>query len=162
VGAKEGDVVAVCGRLGWAAAGLAVLGRGFRSPRVVVDAHRRPAPPYPAGPQAAQLGATAMIDVSDGLLADLGHIAECSAVSIDLRSDAFDIPEPLAAVGAALGAHPLGFVLTGGDDHALAATFPPQVELPEQWRVIGAVGAGEGVSVDGEEYPDAAGHEHFR
>jgi len=154
--------VAVCGRLGWAAAGLAVLGRGFRSPRAVVDAHRRPHPPYTAGPQAAQLGATAMIDVSDGLLADLGHIAECSSVAIDVRSDAFDVPDPLAAVGSALGADPLGFVLTGGDDHALAATFPAAVQLPEQWRVIGAVGTGEGVSVDGEEYPDAAGHEHFR
>ena len=50
--AQVGDVVAVCGRLGWAAAGLAVLGRGFRSPRVVVEAHRRPQPPYDACPEA--------------------------------------------------------------------------------------------------------------
>src|SRR5512139_1545826 len=61
-GARPGDVVAVAGRLGWAAAGLAVLSRGFRSPRVLVEAHRRPAPPYAQGPQAATLGATAMID----------------------------------------------------------------------------------------------------
>ena len=67
-----------CGRLGWAAAGLAVLGRGFRSPRTVVDAHRRPQPPYSAGALAAAAGATSMIDVSDGLLADVGHIAELS------------------------------------------------------------------------------------
>src|SRR5439155_22371826 len=73
-GALPGDIVAVCGRLGWAAAGLAVLGRGFRSPVTVVNAQRVPEPPYEAGPQAALAGATAMIDVSDGLLADLGHI----------------------------------------------------------------------------------------
>ncbi len=48
-GARPGDVVAVAGRLGWAAAGLAVLSRGFRSPRVLVEAHRRPSPPYAAG-----------------------------------------------------------------------------------------------------------------
>ena len=59
-GARPGDLVAVCGRLGWAAAGLAVLSRGFRSPRVLVDAHRRPVPPYDEGPRAATLGATAM------------------------------------------------------------------------------------------------------
>ena len=73
-GARPGDRVALCGRIGWAAAGLAVLHRGFRSPVAVVGAHRVPEPPYPAGPQAARAGATAMIDVSDGLLADLGHV----------------------------------------------------------------------------------------
>src|ERR1700712_2924056 len=55
-GARAGDVVALAGRQGWAAAGYAVLARGFRSPRAVVDAHRQPRPPYDAGPQAAQLG----------------------------------------------------------------------------------------------------------
>ena len=77
-GARPGDVVAVCGRLGWAEAGFRVLSRGFRSPRVLVEAHRRPVVPYRAGPQAAELGATAMCDVSDGLLADLGHVAQAS------------------------------------------------------------------------------------
>ena len=61
-------------------AGLAVLGRGFRSPRVLVEAYRRPEPPYAAGPVAADAGATAMIDVSDGLLADARHIADASGV----------------------------------------------------------------------------------
>ena len=64
-GARPGDLVAVRGRLGWAAAGLAVLQRGFRSPAVVVNAHRVPEPPYAAGPEAAKAGATAMSDVSD-------------------------------------------------------------------------------------------------
>src|SRR5664279_6017110 len=59
-GARPGDLVAVAGKLGWAAAGFAVLGRGFRSPVQVVSAHRRPEPPYDAGPVAADLGATAV------------------------------------------------------------------------------------------------------
>ena len=83
-GAQPGDLVAVAGRLGWAAAGLAVLSRGFRSPRALVEAPRRPAPPYAEGPRAAGLGATAMVDVSDGLVRDLGHVAAASGVSIAL------------------------------------------------------------------------------
>ena len=105
-GARPGHVVALCGRQGWAAAGLTVLGRGFRSPRVLVEAHRRPQPPYHAGPAGQALGATAMIDVSDGLLGDLGHIAAASGVAIDVRTAAFEIPEPLQAVGAATNVDP--------------------------------------------------------
>lgn len=74
-GATIGDTVAFAGRLGWAGAGFAALSRGFRSPKKAVEAHRVPEPPYAAGPQAAAAGATAMTDVSDGLLIDLGHIA---------------------------------------------------------------------------------------
>ncbi len=160
-GARPGDVVALTGRQGWAAAGLAVLGRGFRSPRVLVEAYRRPEPPYGAGPEALAAGATAMIDVSDGLLADLDHVAARSAVAIDVRTTAFEIPEPLKAVGAALGADPVGFVLGGGDDHALVATFPAEAALPDGWSVIGTVGEGEGVTVDGAAYAGATGHRHF-
>ena len=164
-GAQPGDLVALAGRQGWAAAGFAVLARGFRSPRAVVDAHRQPRPPYGAGPQAAQLGATAMIDVSDGLVQDLGHIAAASSVAIDIRTDTLEVAEPLRAVGAALGVDPLSFVLTGGDDYCLAATFPKGTALPAEWREIGAVTeAGEpgAVTVDGAvpEQPD--GHRHFR
>jgi thiamine-monophosphate kinase len=161
-GARPGDKVALVGRIGWAAAGLAVLGRGFRSPRVVVEAHHRPEPPYAEGPRAAELGASAMIDVSDGLLSDLGHIARASGVAIDVRTDSFEIAEPLHAVGAALGVDPLSFVLTGGDDHPLAATFPYEQQLPSQWTVIGSVVDGEGVTVDGAEYDGPSGHAHFR
>jgi len=160
-GARAGDVVALAGRQGWAAAGLAVLGRGFRSPRVLVEAHRRPEPPYDAGPQAASLGATAMIDLSDGLLGDVGHIAEDSGVAIDVRRESFDVAEPLQAVGAALGADPMQFILTGGDDHALVATFPAGTLLPEEWTPIGEVAEGSGVTVDGAEYDGPSGHQHF-
>jgi thiamine-monophosphate kinase len=160
-GARAGDVVAIAGRQGWAAAGLAVLARGFRSPRVLVEAYRRPEPPYAQGPVAAATGATAMIDVSDGLLADVGHIAEASGVAVDLRAAAFEIAEPMRAVGAALGADPLRFILTGGDDHALVATFPAGTHLPEGWAVIGEVVDGAGVTVDGEAYEGPGGHVHF-
>ncbi len=138
-GARPGDLVAVNGRLGWAAAGLAVLGRGFRSPRAVVDAYRRPVVPYAAGPQAVQLGATSLVDVSDGLVADLGHVCAASGVDVLLETDALVVDEPLRAVGSALGADPTGFVLTGGDDHALVATFLPGTALPEGWTVVGQV-----------------------
>lgn len=160
-GARPGDVLAIAGRQGWAAGGLAVLGRGFRSPRVLVEAYRRPEPPYDAGRQAAEAGATSMIDVSDGLLAEAGHLAESSGVAIDVRREGFAVPEPLHAVGAALGADPMQFVLGGGDDHSLLATFPDAPSVPEGWEVIGAVGEGTGVTVDGAPYDGPTGWTHF-
>lgn len=160
---QTGDIVAVSGRLGWAAAGLATLGRGFRSPVSVVNAQRAPEPDYTAGPAAARAGATAMIDVSDGLLADLGHIAESSGVGIDVLTDHLEVDRKLVDVGTALGADPLTWVLTGGEDHALVATFPSFTDLPEGWRRIGAVTMPEsGVTVDGEQYHGENGWEHWR
>jgi thiamine-monophosphate kinase len=159
-GAQPGDVVATVGRQGWAAGGLAVLGRGFRSPRVLVEAYRRPEPPYDAGQVAADAGATAMIDISDGLLADAGHIAAGSGVAIDIHRGAFEIAEPLSAVGAALGADPIQFILGGGDDHALLATFA-EGSVPKGWAVVGSVSEGSGVTVDGEEYDGPTGWTHF-
>jgi thiamine-monophosphate kinase len=176
-GARAGDVVALAGRLGWAASGLAVLRRGFTSPIAVVAAHRRPTPPYAAGPLAAEAGATAMCDISDGLLADAGHIAADSRVVLDLDRAALertclDTAEPLQQVGFALGVDPLAWVLTGGEDHALLATFPSRVTLPEGWTAIGEVRKSSkepGVLVGGEPADDViravgaerAGHVHF-
>jgi thiamine-monophosphate kinase len=102
-----------------------------------------------------------MTDVSDGLVADLGHIADASGVRIDVRADALDLPAKLREVGSALNVDPLLWVLTGGDDYALAATFPRSVELPDSWRAIGTVAEGDGVRVDGRRWP-VGGHEHFR
>ncbi|HEU0214707.1 MAG TPA: thiamine-phosphate kinase [Jiangellaceae bacterium] len=160
-GARPGDVVAVCGRLGWAEAGFRVLSRGFRSPRVLVEAHRRPTVPYDAGPEAADLGATSMVDVSDGLIADLGHVAAASGVGIDLDPDAFEVSDPIRDAAAALNAEPLDWILAGGEDNALVATFPTEVKLPERWRVVGHVREGEGVTVDGVRYERSGGHTHF-
>jgi thiamine-monophosphate kinase len=160
-GARVGDVVAVAGRLGWAEAGFAVLTRGFRSPRLLVGAHRRPEPPYAAGPEAAVLRATSLVDVSDGLIADLGHVASASGVGMDLRSVQFEVAEVLRDAGSALGVDPLRWVLAGGDDHALAATFPAQTALPPHWRVVGSVIEGDSVTVDGRGWEGPGGHTHF-
>jgi thiamine-monophosphate kinase len=181
-GAAPGDLVAVTGPLGRAAAGLALLQAGLPD-GALQDAQRRPEPPYDAGPQAAGLGATAMIDISDGLLADLGHVASASGVRIDLSSDRLTPGEDLQAAALSFfgrtGRGPcpphelaqsrlaqsrltLAWVLTGGEDHALAATFKPDVALPPRWTVIGTVCHGNGVLVDGQAWAGEAGWDHFR
>lgn len=170
-GARPGDVLGLCGRLGWSAAGLAVLRRGLpspsaRSPQAVVAAHRVPEPSYGAGPQAASAGATAMIDISDGLLADAGHVAEASGVGIDIDSAALPVASLLVEVASALDADARHWVLTGGEDHALLASFPTGVALPVGWTEIGVVREGRGVTVDGGEVLPRdevlpAGWQHF-
>jgi thiamine-monophosphate kinase len=170
-GARAGDVVAVTGSLGAAAAGLALLSAGLAldDPDLepLIRAHRRPRPPYDAGPQAADLGATAMIDISDGLIADLGHVASASGVQIQLQTSAIAAepvaPQRLLTQAAAVldGANPQQWVLTGGDDHALAATFPPDTALPARWTIIGRVSEGNGIVVDGTRWNEAGGWEHF-
>ena len=185
-GASPGDAVAVAGPLGRAAAGLALLAVGLRQDPLVT-AQLRPAPPYDAGPEAADLGATAMIDTSDGLLADLGHIAAASGVRIDLASDVLRFAaDPLIPAARAVSAarrhassmgrtdrrsptqpptspppEALNWVLAGGEDHSFAATFPPGTALPSRWTVIGAVRTGQGVVVDGQPWPQAPGWDHF-
>jgi thiamine-monophosphate kinase len=227
-GARPGDLVAVAGRLGWSAAGLALLqaggpdGPGIGSagpdsgsagPEIgsagpesgsagpesgpsdagppghdapwlgedtgwlaelapgcgvaaelgpLVTAHRRPQPPYPAGPEAARLGATAMIDISDGLVQDLGHVAEASGVGMDIASAALPASSSLLAAGRVLAVDWRDWALTGGEDHALAATFPADIELPDGWVRIGAVTAGSGVLVDSRPRPGRGGWDHFR
>ena len=139
-GAQPGDVVVLAGELGRSAAGLGLLQAGTRE-GVLVDAHRRPTPPYEMGPVLARAGATAMCDVSDGLVADLGHVARASGVHIDLD----DADEKF---------------LTGGEDHALVATMPTGAALPDGVRVIGRVTAGDnGVTVAGAAAP--GGWDHF-
>lgn len=160
-GARPGDVLALVGRQGWSAGGLAVLSRGFRSPKVLVEAYRRPTPPYDAGKVAAEAGATSMIDISDGLLAEAGHLAADSGVAIDVRTGSLEVPEPLHAVAAATGADAMTFVLSGGEDHSLLATFPSAGDVPAGWLSIGTVAEGEGVTVDGAAYAGATGWTHF-
>ena len=163
-GACAGDVLAVAGRLGWAAAGLAVLSRGFRAPRVLVNAHRVPEPPYAAGPAAAQAGATAMLDVSDGLVADAGHIAQASGVEIVIDPNRLVVADPIRDAAAAYNADPLVWLLAGGDDHALLATFPPGATLPPEFTVIGSVRKTKtpGVLVGDTPYAERGGWDHFR
>jgi thiamine-monophosphate kinase len=186
-GASPGDLVAVAGPLGHAAAGLDLLRAGLAGDPLVpplIAAQLRPAPPYDAGPEAAALGATAMIDVSDGLLADLGHIARASGVLIDLDSASLRPGDRLQhaarAVAAAALHNPgdrtsrrprpahhdaLTWVLTGGEDHAFVAAFPDGTRLPSRWTVIGTVrrpgdDAG-GVVLDGRPREGLPGWDHF-
>jgi thiamine-monophosphate kinase len=172
-GARPQDVVALAGRIGWSAAGLALLQAGAAAgpgtgsdltggPLAAVQAHRRPQPPYLAGPEAARAGASAMVDVSDGLLADLGHIAAASGVCIDVDEAAVPVGEPVTAAAGLLGTDSRDWILAGGEDHALAATFPAGAVLPPGWIAIGAVRAGSGVTVNGAAWTRAAGWDHFR
>jgi thiamine-monophosphate kinase len=161
-GAAPGDIVAMAGRIGHAAAGYTVLSRGFRSPKVLVEAYRRPVVPYWAGPAGSKLGATSMIDISDGLLADLGHIAEASGVGIDVRRDVFEVTQPMRDASSALGVDPYTWILSGGEDHPIVATFPPGTPLPAEWLVIGRVMDGAGVTVDGKMHTGVTGWDHFR
>jgi thiamine-monophosphate kinase len=164
-GAQPGDVLAVSGAVGRSAAGLAVLQAGVDPASAaglaeLVAAHRAPQPDYRAGPLAAVAGATAMIDVSDGLVADLGHVAAASGVRIDIRSASL----PTAGLRSAadqFGTDWHDWALGGGEDHALAASFPPDAAPPPSWTVIGSVIAGNGVSVDGRAWHGRGGWEHF-
>lgn len=160
-GANPGDVVAVRGRLGWAGAGLAVLQRGFGSPKELVAEQQCPTVPYGQGRAAALAGATAMVDVSDGLLADLGHICDASGVGVALSTQHFELPEPIQRLSAATGVSPWNFILGGGEDHALAATFPAGSTLPEGWYQVGTTTDGEDMTVDGEHWDGPHGWTHF-
>lgn len=160
-GAQPGDRVVLAGTLGRSAAGLAMLEHGGLAIDALVDAHLRPTPPYALGPVLADLGATAMCDVSDGLLADLGHLATASGVHVDIESRRFDRDPLLSKAVRVIGGHPLDYVLTGGEDHALVATMPPGVELPEGVRRIGLVRAGSGVRTIGWK-PSSVGYRHFQ
>ncbi|MCY0905478.1 thiamine-phosphate kinase [Arthrobacter sp. H14-L1] len=106
----------------------------------VVALFCRPRPPLAAGPAAALAGATAMLDISDGLIRDAGRLAGASGVSLDLdRTALAELARPLAGTAELLGADPMDWVLGGGEDHGLLATFPPGVTLPEGFTAIGSV-----------------------
>jgi len=160
-GAHAGDVVAIAGDLGWSAAGYALLLNGVRTFEALRRRHLVPEPPYGQGRAAADAGATSMTDVSDGLVADLGHIARASGVGIDLSQDALGADhDALASAATTLEMNPWVWVLAGGEDHALVATFqgPP----PVGWRVIGQVIDGPpGVLIDGEGWYGDSGWQSF-
>lgn len=159
-GARPGQVIAYTGRLGLAAGGLLALERGLETPEILVSAHRIPQPPYGQGVVAAHAGASALIDISDGLLADLSHIAEASKVGMNINSAALEIHSDLEKFTAELGIDPLNLVLTGGEDHGLAGCFSPD-NIPAGWRVIGEVYAGSEVLVDSKNWQQKSGWDHF-
>ena len=165
-GARPGDVLAVCGDLGAAARGLAILFDRFRDAGgepvsldrerldsddlAALDAQLRPTPPIAQAVSAAEAGATAMMDVSDGLLLDASRLAEASGVTVDIDT-------------ASLGPD-LGRALSGGEDHALLAAFPAAADLPPGFRAIGRISeAGDQpVLVDGGRPSGRAGWDPYR
>lgn len=158
-GARPGGVVAYAGRLGYSAAGLMLLQRGFRSPRGLVNAHRAPQPDYARGFEARN--ADAMIDVSDGLIADLGHIAKASGVAIMLQSARITPGAELSDAALAFALDPTDWMLHGGEDHVFVAVFRDALAVPSDWTIIGTVAEGEGVYVDGVLQKRSGGWDHF-
>jgi thiamine-monophosphate kinase len=168
-GARPGDVVAVAGRLGLAATGLRLLfaeavdAGGAPSAEAAarlrtadtgpLTAQLAPAPPIGLGPVAARGGATAMLDVSDGLAIDARRIASASGVALDLDTAA------VAGV-AGVDVDPRA-ALSGGEDHALLATFPGDRALPEGFVAIGRVAAGAGLLVDGRAFDERGGWDPY-
>jgi thiamine-monophosphate kinase len=130
-GARPGDAVLVTGSLGASAAGLALLERGAGAlPAAIVEAvvrpHRVPTPRVAESALIRASGwATAMIDLSDGLASDLGHIATESRVGARIDVDALPVSEATRAAAAALGVDPLGWALSGGEDYELLFTAAP-------------------------------------
>ncbi|WP_426763234.1 thiamine-phosphate kinase [Pseudarthrobacter sp. 1G09] len=171
-GARPGDVLALAGTAGRAAAGLALLespvqvGRLDPQQRNLVDLQCRPVPPLGAGPAARAAGATAMLDVSDGLLRDGNRIALASSVSVDLDPDSLDLLAAALEPAADLLQTDAGaWLLGGGEDHGLLATFPPDVQLPPGFTAIGSVQAlgideGPRVTIAGRA-ADTGGWDHF-
>ncbi|WP_165067165.1 thiamine-phosphate kinase [Marisediminicola senii] len=162
-GARPGDIVAVSGDLGVAGRGLQLLFAGgiidghpdaaaaapVRAEHPdAVGAQLAPRPPIADGPAAAAGGATAMLDLSDGLAIDAGRLAAASGVMLDFDS-------------TLLGEDPAR-ALAGGEDHSLLATFPPGGELPGGFRRIGRVLEGAGIVVDGVPYDGSAGWDPYR
>lgn len=171
-GARPGDLVAVVGELGLAAAGLelhladadAVLAEYPELSR----AHRRPVPLPEAATPLGLAGVSACIDVSDGLGRDLGHVAAASDVAIRLDRDRLPLHAGVVAAAAHLDADPVELVVGGGDDYALAVTIRPDrlgrldtalSSAGLSARVVGEVAAGAGVTLDGRDVADA-GWEH--
>jgi thiamine-monophosphate kinase len=160
-GAKPGSVIAIVGEPGRSIAGYYLWRNGVENFEELRRRHLVPQPPYGRGAAAAAAGAEAMIDISDGLVADLRHVAEASGIGIDLSSAALAADrDALAAAAAAVGADPLSWVLGGGEDHALVACFAGAV--PAGWRVIGRVLQGPArVLVDGDEWRGYAGWQAY-
>jgi thiamine-monophosphate kinase len=163
-GARAGDVVVLTGELGGAAAGLLLLERPELAAALEPDAANAlrarqlaPRPRLEAGIALARAGASAMIDLSDGLGADAGHLAEASGVELCLRLD--DVPR-------AQGVDPVAAAI-GGDDYELLFTIAPErraaaeAAAPVTW--LGDVRAGHGLvllGADGRPVEGLRGYEH--
>lgn len=125
-GARPGDVLVCAGALGGAAAALAAVAAGQQAPEPLLAAHRRPQARVAAGRALAAAGATAMIDVSDGLGADLGHVCAASGVRALLRWEDLPLAPGVAAAARAAGVDAVDVGVGGGEDFALLAAVAPE------------------------------------
>ena len=171
-GARPGDVLAVTGPLGLAAAGLHALRNGYDAP-VLCRAHKQPRPRVPEGQWlCSQPFAHAMIDISDGLAQDAGHIAESSHMGVNIDPAKLVVTPELRAYCDEHGLDPLEFILHGGEDYELAFAM----EEEHSGKAIEAFGnefrtnvsvLGEfttewtGVRLEGNPLP-AKGYDHFQ
>jgi thiamine-monophosphate kinase len=163
-GARPGDLLVLTGELGGAAAGLLVLERPDLAAALAPETaerlrHRQldPAPRLRAGRALARAGATAMIDLSDGLGGDARHLAQRSGAGIRIEAGSLPLAKGVAEVAAAAGHDPLELAASGGEDYELLAALPPE-RLAEASTAIGEaaeasltpvgeVVAGEGVEI---------------
>ncbi|MEW5727335.1 MAG: thiamine-phosphate kinase [Pseudomonadota bacterium] len=169
-GARAGDGVWVSGTIGDAALGLLVATGRLAADAILEDRFRLPRPRVETGPALVGI-ASAGMDVSDGLVQDLGHICRASGLAATIRADLVPLSD---AARAAIGSDHslLATALTGGDDYELLFTAPPEQEdaiaavaaaTGTALTRIGAMAVGEGVAVvDGDGTPLALGHGGWR
>lgn len=160
-GARPGDTLAVAGLLGRSAAGYWLCDHDIDDFETLKRIHLAPEPPYGQGRIAADAGATAMTDVSDGLVADLGHIAAASGVGVNVSTASLAADrDAVSGAASAVGVEPWTWVLGGGEDHALVAAF--HGAPPKGWRTIGTVLDGPPrVLVDGEQWTGKPGWQSY-